>query len=342
MSWRAAEEGGRGGATAELDVASESLQHSFATELRVVERDQGAETDKGLAARVPGKQVQHCRRCMQSGHNSRSCPHPVSGAAKRKKLANLSPLFDGVNRAHSIRAKMHNPLMLAERHGVQKKQIRQWVLEYLKHERTNHDEHIGCTFGKAESCVGTAELVETCCRRMPLAQLDEKKSNVLKIRHLQPSPLEDPACAELMRQHMGMFARVNICRGQLITEFVFKKWVFKKPKDGTMEQCYCVKVRCVRKKKTYYRYGIPDFNSHRGSNGLAHRCNHVCDPAMGNVELVQEEGDTSSPSSPKVFIAALRDIKRGEELVYNYSGSPGPLEECATCFCIACRREQQS
>ena len=36
---------------------------------------------------------------------------------------------------------------------------------------------------------------------------------------------------------------------------------------------------------------------------------------------------------PKVFIAALRNIVRGEELTYNYSGTPGKLEECETCFC---------
>ena len=266
MCWQHVEGGGRGGATAELDTITESLQHSTTTELRVVQGDKSCR-----------KQNQRCSQCLQAVHNLRSCPHPKP--AKRIKLSDHSPLFHGGKRSRSLQLKIQNPLMLAERHGVQKQQIRRWVLEYLNLERTNHDEHIGCTFGKAESCVGTAELVETRCLRMPLVQLDEKKTDVLKIRHLQPSPQEDPTCAELMRNHMGMFARVNICKGQLITEFVFKRWVFRKPMDGTKEQCYCVKVLCVRKKKTYYRFWIPYFDSHLGSNGLAHRCNHVPLPA---------------------------------------------------------------
>ena len=79
-----------------------------------------------------------------------------------------------------------------------------------------------------------------------------------------------------------------------------------------MEQCYCVAVRCRSKHGKVYRYGIPDFDSHRGSKGLAHRCNHVCNPALGNVELVQQEGELGSVAEagsqpteqrPKVFIA---------------------------------------
>ena len=109
-----------------------------------------------------------------------------------------------------------------------------------------------------------------------------------------------------------------------------------------MAQKYCVSVRCRNKNGTvFYRYGIPDFDSDRGKKGMAHRCNHVCDPSLGNVELVQQEMGIDE-KQPKVFIAALRNIVRGEELTYNYSGTSGKLEECETCFCLACRKCAQS
>ena len=179
--------------------------------------------------------------------------------------------------------------------------------------------------------------------RMPMVPLDGRQRNVLDIRHLQPDPMEDPACANLMKQHMGMFTRVKIPKGRLITEFVFKKWVSKKPKDGTMEQCYCVAVRCRSKHGNVYRYGIPDFESHRGSKGLAHRCNQCATRRWetwswcrrrGGMSSVAEAGSQPTEQRPKVFIAALRDIARGEELVYNYSGIAGPSRSVKRVFAL--------
>ena len=243
-------------------------------------------------------------------------------------------------RSKRLQAKLKNPLLQALSQNVSSKQIRDWVIEYLKHEHIQHEHHLKCTYGNAQECAGTAELREHPCMRMPIAALDGKQRNVLTIRLLKPDPLEDPMCAALMKQHMGVFARVKISKGKLITEFIFKKWLSKKPKDGTIEQRYCVSVRCRNKNgNVFYRYGIPDVHCDRGKKGLAHRCNHVCNPAMANVELVQQETDEKQP---KVFISALRDIMRGEELTYNYSGIQGKLQECETCFCLACRKCAQS
>ncbi|MCD9030712.1 SET domain-containing protein-lysine N-methyltransferase [Luteimonas sp. Y-2-2-4F] len=48
---------------------------------------------------------------------------------------------------------------------------------------------------------------------------------------------------------------------------------------------------------------------------IARWINHSCDP---NCEAVVEEDDKGRPEKDKVFIEALRDIARGEELTYNY------------------------
>ncbi len=43
--------------------------------------------------------------------------------------------------------------------------------------------------------------------------------------------------------------------------------------------------------------------------------NHSCDP---NCEAVVEENDKGKSHKDKVYIEAIRDIKQGEELTYNY------------------------
>ena len=43
--------------------------------------------------------------------------------------------------------------------------------------------------------------------------------------------------------------------------------------------------------------------------------NHSCEP---NCEAVVEENDKGKSHKDKIFIEAMRDIKEGEELVYNY------------------------
>ena len=49
--------------------------------------------------------------------------------------------------------------------------------------------------------------------------------------------------------------------------------------------------------------------------GVARWINHSCDP---NSEAVVEEDDKGRPHKDKVFIEAIRDIRAGEELTYNY------------------------
>jgi len=48
---------------------------------------------------------------------------------------------------------------------------------------------------------------------------------------------------------------------------------------------------------------------------IARWMNHSCDP---NCEAVVEEDDKGRPEKDKVFIEAIKDIAKGEELTYNY------------------------
>jgi uncharacterized protein len=63
--------------------------------------------------------------------------------------------------------------------------------------------------------------------------------------------------------------------------------------------------------------------------------NHSCDP---NCEAVIEEDDDGNPTQDKVFIEAIRAIKPGEELTYNYGIILGEahtarLKKLWTCLC---------
>lgn len=55
-------------------------------------------------------------------------------------------------------------------------------------------------------------------------------------------------------------------------------------------------------------------DANEGGN-VARWINHSCNP---NCESVIEENDKGKPHKDKVFIEAIRDIKPGEELTYNY------------------------
>ncbi|MFD0726210.1 SET domain-containing protein [Lysobacter brunescens] len=55
-------------------------------------------------------------------------------------------------------------------------------------------------------------------------------------------------------------------------------------------------------------------DANEGGN-VARWINHSCDP---NCESVTEENDKGKSHKDKVFIEAIRDIKPGEELTYNY------------------------
>ena len=51
------------------------------------------------------------------------------------------------------------------------------------------------------------------------------------------------------------------------------------------------------------------------SANIARWMNHSCDP---NCEAVVEEDDKGRPEKDKVYIEAIKDIAKGEELTYNY------------------------
>ena len=106
----------------------------------------------------------------------------------------------------------------------------------------------------------------------------------------------------------GVFADEPICKGERIVRY-----------KGTLRT----------HKEVDRMYGEQDENGHtflftlndeyvidanEGGN-VARWINHSCDP---NCESVTEENDKGKPHKDKVFIEAIRDIKPGEELTYNY------------------------
>ena len=77
-----------------------------------------------------------------------------------------------------------------------------------------------------------------------------------------------------------------------------------------------------------YLFGLSDGKYVIDGDGIAAFINHSCNP---NCEPDEKDG--------KVFIVALRDIKAGEELTYDYNLYDGELDDPASCFCgaINCR-----
>ena len=82
-----------------------------------------------------------------------------------------------------------------------------------------------------------------------------------------------------------------------------------------------------------YLFGLEDSEHVIDGNGLAAFINHSCDP---NCEPDEING--------RVFIFALRDIRAGEELTYDYNLYDGELDDLAPCTCGArnCRRSMYS
>jgi SET domain-containing protein len=82
-----------------------------------------------------------------------------------------------------------------------------------------------------------------------------------------------------------------------------------------------------------YLFGLEDGRNVIDGDGLAAFINHSCDP---NCEPDEIGG--------RVFIFAIRDIKAGEELTYDYNLYDGELDDVAPCSCGArnCRRSMYS
>ena len=82
-----------------------------------------------------------------------------------------------------------------------------------------------------------------------------------------------------------------------------------------------------------YLFGLEDGKQVIDGDGLAAFINHSCDP---NCEPDEING--------RVFIFAIRDIKAGEELTYDYNLYDGELDDVAPCSCRSqnCRRSMYS
>ena len=82
-----------------------------------------------------------------------------------------------------------------------------------------------------------------------------------------------------------------------------------------------------------YLFGLEDGKHVIDGDGLAAFINHSCDPNCEPDEI-----------NSRVFIFAIRDIKAGEELTYDYNLYDGELDDVALCSCGSqnCRRSMYS
>lgn len=82
-----------------------------------------------------------------------------------------------------------------------------------------------------------------------------------------------------------------------------------------------------------YLFGLTDGEHVIDGDGIAAFINHSCEP---NCEADEIRG--------RVIIRALRDIRAGEELAYDYNLYDGSLDDAAPCFCGAhhCRGSMYS
>ncbi|MBV9669787.1 MAG: SET domain-containing protein-lysine N-methyltransferase [Acidobacteriales bacterium] len=71
-----------------------------------------------------------------------------------------------------------------------------------------------------------------------------------------------------------------------------------------------------------YLFGIGDGTTVIDGYGMAAFLNHSCDP---NCETDERNG--------RIFIYAIRNIRAGEELVYDYNLYDGELDDPAQCYC---------
>lgn len=110
----------------------------------------------------------------------------------------------------------------------------------------------------------------------------------------------------------GGFARVNIRRGTRIVEYVGPKLT----KAEAQEELQKHNVYIFTLDDTYDIDGSVEWNA-------ARFINHSCDPNC-QVDIVRG----------RIWICALRDIRAGEELTYNYSHDLADYEE-RPCYCGA-------
>lgn len=118
----------------------------------------------------------------------------------------------------------------------------------------------------------------------------------------------------------GVFATQDIKKGEQITEYLGEKVTSKEGSKRSFEQQKKGMVYIFKINKKYDIDGDVDYN-------IARLINHSCSP---NCEAKQE--------GEKIFICALKDIKKGEELTFDYNFGIDSYEEhpcrCGAANCV--------
>jgi uncharacterized protein len=119
----------------------------------------------------------------------------------------------------------------------------------------------------------------------------------------------------------GCYTTEPIKKKQLVVEYTGPRITIKEA-DAVYE-----------KSPRTYLFGLTDGKHVIDGDGVAAFINHSCDP---NCEADEVDG--------RVLITAIRDIRVGEELSYDYNLYDGDLDDESPCFCGAasCRGSMYS
>ena len=114
----------------------------------------------------------------------------------------------------------------------------------------------------------------------------------------------------------GVFAKKNISKGSRIIEYTGEK-ISKEEGTLRLDESYLKHSMNPKENAATYIFELDDENDIDGDvdNNPAKYINHSCDP---NCEVDISEGH--------IWIYALKDIKKGEELHYNYGHELNPKD----------------
>lgn len=108
----------------------------------------------------------------------------------------------------------------------------------------------------------------------------------------------------------GCYTTSDIRKGTLIVEYTGPR-ISKERGDEIYEN-----------RQTTYLFGLRDGQEVIDGHGVAMFINHSCDPNCETDEI-----------DNRVWIIAIRNIKAGEELTYDYMLYDGDEDDPAPCFC---------
>lgn len=108
----------------------------------------------------------------------------------------------------------------------------------------------------------------------------------------------------------GCYTTTNIRKGTLIVEYTGPR-ISKERGDEIYEN-----------RQTTYLFGLRDGREVIDGHGVAMFINHSCDPNCETDEI-----------DNRVWIIAIRNIKAGEELTYDYMLYDGDEDDPAPCYC---------